>query len=79
MTEIRPDTRDPLAMPHGDVVPEHKAKQGHRGFHVLAILVVSLALVVAAFSALGLFHGHRASDSTPAAAAARTAGTPTGG
>jgi hypothetical protein len=43
------------AGPHGPVVQEFDAKQGRRGYHVLVVLLTSLALVVIAFAALYLY------------------------
>ena len=51
----RDDTRSIPAGPHGPVVPEFDAKQGRRGYHVLVVLLTSLALVVIAFAALYLY------------------------
>ncbi len=65
---------------HGEVIPEKQAKQGNSGFQMLAVLLVSLALIVMVFGGLYLARSHHAADATPAAASQRTAGaTSTGG
>jgi len=77
MSDQGPNTLGPLDQ--GEVIPEYQAKQGRRGLHIFGVLVVSLALGDVAHGSVGVFHAHKAADSTPAAAAARTVGTSNGG
>lgn len=75
MTYQTPPTRnDPIANPAGDgeIIPETRAKQGRKGYQMLTVLIVSLALIVVAFGAIFASHTHTANDQTPAARQADT-------
>jgi len=56
----------------GEAITEMRAKQGRRGFHVLAVLIVSLILVVGAFGVILATHAHTPSDAAPAAVQANS-------
>ena len=57
---------------HGEIIPETHAKQGRKGYQMLAVLAVSLALIVAAFGAIFATHTHMTTDQTPAAQQSNT-------
>ncbi len=67
MTDPSNATRRTAAAGDGEVVPETQAKQGRRGYHVLAVMLVSLVLVVAVFGVIFATHAHTPSDASPAA------------
>ena len=62
----------PVANGDGEVVPETRAKQGRRGYHVLTVLIVSLILVLGAFGVIFATHAHTPNAATPAAAQANS-------
>ena len=51
---------------HGEIISENRAKQGRKGYQMLTVLAVSLALIVAAFGAIFATHSHTTTDQTPA-------------
>jgi hypothetical protein len=59
---------------HGEVVPESRAKQGNRGFHMLAVLVISIALLALIYLGIYFAHARPTSDTGAQDAAQRTAG-----
>ncbi len=59
---------------HGEVIPESRAKQGGRGLHMLAVLVVSIVLLALVYIGIYAFSARPTADTGAQAAANRTAG-----
>jgi hypothetical protein len=57
----------------GEVIPESQAKQGNRGFHMLGVLVISIALLAVIYLGIYFTHARPTADSGHDNAAQRTA------